>query len=160
MDRVLLAPLKVATWAPHRYEIDHPTRFELEPALSLIGYRVKEDSDETGSVLNIALYWQAHAAPAEDYTVFVHLLNGTGELVAQHDGQPVGGYYPTSYWEEGETVKDEHELSLPPGLEAGEYYLRVGMYRAENGQRLIVRDAEGQEIGDSIPLADVALNGP
>ena len=160
MDRVLLAPLKVATWAPHRYEIDHPTRFELEPALSLIGYRVKEDSDETGSVLNIALYWQAHAVPAEDYTVFVHLLNGTGELVAQHDGQPVGGYYPTSYWEEGETVKDEHELSLPPGLEAGEYYLRVGMYRAGDGQRLMVRDAEGEGIGDNIPLADVPLNGP
>jgi len=160
MDRVLLAPFVATTWVPHRYDIDHPTQLELEPAISLKGYRITDDADETGRALKVALYWQARSGPPEDYTVFVHLLDGQGGLVAQHDGQPVGGYYPTSYWEEGETVKDEHKLPLPSGLEAGEYHLRVGLYRASDGQRLIVRDSTGKVIGDGIPLTDVALNEP
>lgn len=152
MERVLLAPFKVATWAPPRYDIGHPVHFELGEHARLVGYRVERELGAQGFVLNVSLYWQARGAPAEDYTVFVHLLDEEGQLVSQHDGEPVGGDYPTSFWDEGETVKDEHALTLPAGVELQQLSLRVGMYRGDTGQRLNVADAQGQTVGDSVLL--------
>ena len=47
----------------------------------------------SGTVLNVALYWQAKKVPADDYTVFVHLLDANGQLVASHDSQPMAGAF-------------------------------------------------------------------
>ena len=150
MEQVLLSPFKVDTWAPHQYDIENEVYFDLGAEVRLVGYRIEREVDEGESVLKVALYWRARVVPASDYTVFVHLLDADDRLIAQHDGQPVGSDYPTSFWDEGETVKDEHVLALPGDFKAGEYHLRVGMYRADTGQRLDVTDVEGQALGNSI----------
>lgn len=92
-----------------------------------------------------------------DYTVFVHLTNGKGQIVAQQDNQPQGGAYPTSIWDEGEVVKDEYALPLYPDLPPGEYQLRVGMYLLETLERLPLLDENGQTIGDNIVLGEISL---
>jgi hypothetical protein len=155
LERVLLAPFKIATWVPDRYDIHHSVEFEVGPDIALVGYRTEESTDTN---LEVALYWQARSTPAEDYTVFVHLLDEAGELVAQHDGQPMGGDYPTSFWEEGETVKDEHDIELPRDLAPGQYQLQAGLYRAGDGQRLAVKNAGGEIIGDTVPLPEASLD--
>ena len=160
LERVLLAPVKIATWAPHEYSIDHPVDFTLGSNVRLVGYKTEEERIPSGHALKIALYWRADATPVEDYTVFVHLLDETGALIGQHDGQPVDGSYPTSLWEPGETVKDEHVVVIPESALPGEFHLQVGMYRARNGQRLPVMDDTGQDIGDAVPLANVTLLEP
>jgi hypothetical protein len=75
------------------------------------------------------------------------LLDANGGAVAQHDGRPKGGGYPFSVCDAGEVVVDEHPLTLPAGFPAGDYRLRVGLYRLETGERLPV---EGN--GDSVEL--------
>lgn len=160
LERVLLAPVKVTTWAPHEYAVAHPVDYALGTDIRLIGYKAEEASGASGNTLKIALYWQVDATPAEDYTVFVHLLDATGTLVAQHDGQPVDASYPTSLWEPGEIVKDEHNVALPAEQARGEYHLQVGMYRASDGQRLPIKDEKRQDIGNAVPLAVVPLSGP
>jgi hypothetical protein len=76
---------------------------------------------------------------ARDYTVFVHLLDETDQLVAQHDGQPWWQVkIPTSSWQQGETVLDQHTLQLPPELPAGTYRLQTGVYYWETLERLSV----------------------
>ncbi len=66
--------------------------------------------------------------------MFVHLLGPDGQVVAQHDGDPVGGYTPTTRWKQGELVADTHRLLLGENVAPGEYELRAGMYEVRPGE--------------------------
>lgn len=129
-------------------EIGQPVGVNFGDQIELLGY----DTETWEDTLTVTLHWRALRPPVADYTVFVHLLDAGGETIAQHDGQPVSGAYPTSVWDEGEAVADEHSLSLPPDPSPGDYWLRVGLYLLETGQRLpVVGD------GDSIELGPIVL---
>lgn len=98
----------------------------------------------------LTLYWQVETAVATDYTVFIHLLDAEGHLMAGNDGQPFGGVYPTSFWSPGEILADAHpwQLNLLPGT----YEIRVGLYQLETGQRLPLATS-----GDSIAVGQVTI---
>jgi hypothetical protein len=75
----------------------------------------------------------------QDYTVFVHLVGPDDQLLAQHDGQPWSKVpLPTSTWQPGEELRDEHRLSLPPDLPPGSYRLQAGAYDWQTLERLLV----------------------
>jgi len=126
--------------------ISHPATANFDGQIELLGYDTTRRPDK----LAVTLHWRALQPPAKDYAVFIHLLDATGRIVAQHDGQPQSGAYPTSVWDTGEVVTDEHVLDLPADLPAGGYRLRVGWYLPATGDRL---PAVGG--GDSVDL-DVA----
>ena len=82
----------------------------------------------------VTLWWAATAAPEIDYTIFVHLLDAAGNVVAQADGPPNDGLSPTSLWRPGDVVRDVHRF--PPGTvvpDGGR--IRVGAYRPDTGER-------------------------
>lgn len=88
--------------------------------------------------LQLALHWHSLQPIEQDYVVFVHLIDPkTGRLVAQNDGQPLNGAYPTSRWAAGEWVRDERMLGLD-NVPLGQYQLRVGFYLPYSGERLLV----------------------
>jgi hypothetical protein len=90
-----------------------------------------------GSLQTITLQWWLADRVDRDYTVFIHLRDrDSGANVAQGDGPPAGGWYPTSVWEAGEIVTDRHTLLLPKDTAAGAYDLVVGWYDLESGARL------------------------
>ncbi|MGD8791296.1 MAG: glycosyltransferase family 39 protein [Anaerolineae bacterium] len=95
-------------------------------AIRLSGYDLSPEPASAGDELALTLYWQRLAPVDEDYIVFVHLVDGSGEIAAQGDGPPLGGAYPTSYWQPGETLVDGHRLDRV--LPAGRYRLLVGLY--------------------------------
>jgi hypothetical protein len=99
----------------------------------------------------VSLYWLANGALAADYSVFVHLAGSDGVPLAQHDGQPQDGRYPTSVWQKGDIVADAHELALGAGLPPGEYRLMAGLYDPITGLRL------GTPGADSVQLATIIL---
>ncbi len=96
----------------------------------LLGYGTHADS----SSLILTLYWLSLAQFDRDYTVFVHALDSSGQTVAYADQEPQKGNYPTSLWDVGEQIRDDHTLALPPGT----YRMEVGLYRADTGERLTV----------------------
>ena len=71
------------------------------------------------------------------------MLNSDGQLVANHDGFPGNGRFPTSAWLPGITIPDTHTIALPPDLPAGEYLLKAGLYAPDTGQRLAATAADG-----------------
>ncbi|MGF1505604.1 MAG: hypothetical protein ACFB51_10845 [Anaerolineae bacterium] len=84
--------------------------------ITLIGYIV-----EGGEVV---LAWQAQQRPRADYNVLLHVVDEGGQIVAQGDGPPVGGRYPTGVWSAGEVVITRHPVAIPEGpvtLYAGLY---------------------------------------
>lgn len=107
-----------------------------------------------GNTLTVSLYWQPQARTNTDYTVFAHLLNGAGELVAQQDKPPLDGFYPTSQWEPRLTFKDDFRLELKAPLPPGEYTLQVGLYDPATGARLPVT-VDGVAAGDAYAAARV-----
>jgi len=97
----------------------------------------------------VTLWWAATAPPPTDYTIFVHLLDAGGNLLAQADGPPNDGLSPTTVWRPGDVVRDAHRF--PPGTvwPAGGRVL-VGAYRPETGER-------APATVDGAPLPDSAV---
>lgn len=104
----------------------------------LIGYDVSPAKAERG--LDVTLYWFALRETSQNYKVFVHLLGPDGQVIAQHDGDPVGGYSPTTRWKQGELIADTHRLELDDKVRPGQYQLRAGMYEIRPGESPAVRN--------------------
>jgi hypothetical protein len=77
------------------------------------------------------LFWETRAAPAADYTLFVHVLGPDGQRYVQLDLP-----YPTSHWRPGGYVTTDLPLTLPTGAPSGTYQVMIGLYDPSNGQRL------------------------
>ncbi|MEZ4609552.1 MAG: hypothetical protein R2838_04725 [Caldilineaceae bacterium] len=92
------------------------------------------DVVRTADALEVTLLWQAQVTPQIPYKVFVHLLNADGELVAQSDAEPAGGYSTTT-WLPGEVVADTHRIPLPPAAAEQPLTLAVGLYDPAGGAR-------------------------
>ena len=118
--------------------------------IQLVGFDAPDSSSRRADTLDVTLYWKALQAPGEDYTVFVHLLDADGQLVSSHDGQPMAGTLSNRRLASRRHVPDTHALSIDSELPAGTYQLNVGMYRRPSLERLIVRDADGNEMPDRV----------
>jgi hypothetical protein len=112
------------------------------------------------AVLHVSLSWRSLHPAGGDYTVFVHLTDESGQVWAQHDGQPVGGSHPTSSWQPREEITDHHGLALPADVPPGEYRLEVGLYDAATGQRLLVQTGEGIASSDRVLVGPVLIATP
>ena len=137
------APLQTVKIVPSSVYSPDPqfkTAASFGDQLALIGYDVRWARE--GPI--VTLYWQALEEMAQDYTTFVHVLNGEGQLVAQSDSQPTNGIYPTSIWDKGEIVADRKDLILPPEAVNHNLQIAAGVYLLETMQRLPVKDAAGQ----------------
>jgi hypothetical protein len=129
---------------------------ELGGAIRLVGYDLSKPTGLTaGASQLLTLTWESLAPVDKDYTVFIHLADSEGRPVAQVDGQPLGGAYPTSFWDGGERLADPYVISIPSDVPAGEYELLTGMYLLATRERL---PASGG--GDVIHLTTVKLEAP
>ncbi|OQY90071.1 MAG: hypothetical protein B6D41_09990 [Chloroflexi bacterium UTCFX4] len=89
-------------------------------------------------VLSLWVALGARQIPDADYTLFAHVVDANGKIVAQKDAEPLDNQYPTTLWNAEEIVGNTLEMQLPRDLAAGTYTLEFGMYRAKDLQRLPV----------------------
>ena len=108
-----------------------------------------------GEELTLKLLWETLQAAPADYTTFVHVVNGAGELVAQQDRPPLAGFAPTHTWAPGQLLEDEYQLPLPADLPDGVYEIRLGLY-AKDGSRLPVARG-GEPDGDYAAIGSVTV---
>jgi hypothetical protein len=125
----------------------------------LVGADMAPNAVAPGGVLPVTLYWQALAEMDIPYTVFVHLLGPDQQVVAGHDGEPVGGTRPTTGWVPGEFVTDQHEVPIPADLPGGQYVIEVGLYDAgaPGMPRLPVLGEDGQVETDRVIFGPVRV---
>jgi hypothetical protein len=133
-----------------------PAGHTLGQRIRLLGYRADTRESYPGGSIHLVLYWKALLPIGANYQVFTHLYDGT--LWGQHDGAPGCAMRPTTLWEPGRVVRDEHVIPVDPSTPVGDVPLLVGMYSLDTGERLSVRDANGEPIGDVIPLTDVRVD--
>ncbi len=135
--------------------------FGLDDQVRLRGYSLS-GQPTVGRELALTLYWQgvSEEGMAADYTIFVHLLGADGDLLAQYDGPPLGGVYPTSRWVAGDMFTQRIALPLPPDGRPGTYELLVGMYTYPDIRRLpVVGDRPYAQDG-LVWLRSVQVSGP
>jgi hypothetical protein len=70
-----------------------------------------------------------------DVTVFVHVLDEAGQVVAQADGDLVGGYVPIALWQPDDRVHERRVLSTRD-LASGRYTVAIGLYDRATQQRV------------------------
>lgn len=147
-----IAQARLAAPVRTGYLPENPMEANLDNEISLVGYGLAPHRPIPGEPWKIILYWRSEGPLIRDYTVFIHLVDPLGNMVAQVDGPPVQGSYPTSFWAMGEQVRDVHYMDIPETLAPGEYRLRVGLYRLETDERLVLLDSD--------PPQDYVVIGP
>jgi hypothetical protein len=121
--------------------LPHSINKQLGAQITLLGYHLMTQPIMGGGRLRLTLYWQAKGAVATSYTVFVHLLDAQGRVVAQHDGLPADGTIPTTDWAASEIISDRHLIEFSK-LTPGDYRLIAGMYDPATGERLSATEGE------------------
>jgi hypothetical protein len=109
---------------------------------TLLGYRLPQTTLRPGETLPVTLYWRGEQPTSVNYSVFVHMVDEYGLIVAQRDVLHGPGVYPTSQWSPGVQFADTYALPLPSGAFApATARLKVGLYDYATGQRLPVSTA-------------------
>ncbi len=119
----------------HNYtlpSISHPFEATFNHEIQLLGWNARTDNQK----LDLTLFWKALGRIPESYTVFVHVLDGRNNIVAQQDHLPVQGSRPTNEWVPGEIITDDYELDLRSS-KLDELRVEIGMYQAASGKRLV-----------------------
>jgi Predicted membrane protein (DUF2142) len=128
-----------------------------ERSITLRGWRIK-GAARPGAALDLTLTWYASARQVRDWVVFAQLVDRQGRVVVEEQRQPRDGAFPTTQWNMGDWIEDQHQLQLPADLAGGAYTLRVGLYDpAQNNQRAEVRIDETRPLGDVLDLASIIV---
>lgn len=99
--------------------------------------------------IRVDTLWQADDAPPQT-TLFVHVIDAVGNLVAQTDGDPLGGSYPLDQWADGSRVLDSRSIAIEDFSGLG---VRVGLYDRLSGMRLEAINTESEPYPDNaVPL--------
>lgn len=146
--------------APSRYS-DPEFRLDLTlgDGISLLGYDPQPPPGllMPASVLNVSTQWKSLQDIGHDYIIGTYLMTPQGRIAVQDDSMPVGGFWPTSTWREGDIVRHNVALVLPSDLAPGHYEVWTLMYSPVDGSRIPISDATGITIRDHEVLYSVEI---
>jgi 4-amino-4-deoxy-L-arabinose transferase-like glycosyltransferase len=132
--------------------VAEPLQADFGP-LRWLGHTVHSEPDLLpGEAVEVDLFWLALADPGEDFLPRLQLLDGDGASATELTGKPVGGTYPTAWWQAGQLVRDPHALPIPASVPPGRYRLALSLVRAAGGA--LVETAGGQT---ALDLAEVEV---
>jgi hypothetical protein len=115
--------------------IAQPEHAEFADMATLIGVEGPA-SIISPQTFKVKLIWKAGKTPTKAYTVFIHLLDSTGQIIAQNDSQPGNGTRPTTGWVPGEYIIDEHEVTFNRSNYHGPATVEAGLYDAQTQKRV------------------------
>lgn len=152
-DKLFIDSFKVSPASISSDELQHAlvSNGQFGDAIVLLGYSITNPNVNVCKNIETTIYWKSNKAIEKDYTVFMHLVDSSGKVVAQLDTQPRNGAYPTSIWDAGEVMSDIYTLALSCSIAPGDYRIELGMYEYPSLARLGVT-RNGTDMGDHIIL--------
>jgi len=141
----------------------HQTAYHLGNTIEMLGYDLNGDTFKPGDRVNLSVYWYARAPITYGYASFVHFSTGGPPLAQADKLNPAGR--PTKEWTSDGYIRDDYTIQLPDNIPPGDYQIRVGLYTCDtmpvgdcgNGERLIVTDANDQNLGDAVVLQTITV---
>lgn len=116
---------------------------------------------KAGQGLVLTTYWQGVTPFATDYTLFAHLQDSSGKVLAQRDASPTtpeGQSLPFTKWSGGQVWLVDQSFSLPASLPPGEYSLSLGAYRQQGSGLQPLTPACGFASGNDIILGKIKIS--
>lgn len=135
-------------------EEDHlaqaPVNFQ--DMVEFLGYASSASPIKPGDSLHLTTYWRVTDALPPQLSQFTHLLNVDGAIVTQQDRLAL----TSARLRAGDVFAQQHRLTLPGDLAAGEYALTIGLYTLPDGARLQITQADHLR-GDRLWLKPVVV---
>lgn len=131
-----------------------PLEAQLGLLARLHGYEVETPSPER---VLLTLYWEPLSRSAQPYSMYVHLIDAQGVLIAQRDSHPGLGRAATTAWEPGRLFADPVQIILPEGVAAGLVTFKVGLWEPNSGDYAWLLDATGAPIDSGLPFGQLRL---
>lgn len=119
-----------------------PQAIIFENAIHLTASVVLDAEPQPDDAARFALRWQTDILVHDSFKMFVHLVDTSGNVLAQHDAIPGGGTLPMTSWTPGEAIDDHFAILIPNDAPSGRYELRLGLYDPASGLRLRVTNGE------------------
>lgn len=149
------------------YRLERPQRLPGDPepvpfggdraAMMLLGSGWLSDGTRAGETAQLMHVWRVvdplavgplhQAIQATDVVLFTHVLDGSGQILAQEDRSDA----PSWDWRAGDVVVQIHEIRVPPETPAGRYRAMVGLYDRQTVQPLPLLET-GQPRAEVDPL--------
>ncbi len=146
-------PLSQAQLAQVATPLNQGSGADFSGEMKLLGYRLPESAIVPGQSLHLTLYWQAQIAMDRNWSIFVHVVDDQGVIVAQRDRYPGNGALATTLLPAGEIFADDYMIPIPAVTAApAPARIEVGLYDLMDGARLPL--ATG---GDALTLAPISL---
>jgi hypothetical protein len=121
--------------------------------MRLLGYALETEAAQPGEAMRLTLYWQSEIAMDRNWSIFVHVVDEAGVIVAQRDRYPGMGSLATTLLTPGQTFADRYVLPIPEAAYApAEAEIHVGLFDLADGTRLALPDG-----ADSLALAPVSI---
>ncbi len=114
-------------------EEQHP---QFDRQVEYLGYRLDRDPEgdravyRWGETMEITQYFRVVRRVPSSQEIFMHIDFPGHRLHGDHD--PVGGIYPTNYWQPGDIIKDVYEVEIDRFSPPGVYTVWMGFYRGNN----------------------------
>lgn len=124
--------------------------------IELLGYRLEPAQVEPGGRFTISYFFRCKKNMSRDWLLFIH---GDGPHGGAHrvfgDHAPVGGLHPTSEWEVGTIIQDDHEMVVPANYPYRGFTLWMGFWKGP--QRLPVENRHQHDGNDRVRTAYVRV---
>jgi hypothetical protein len=135
---------------PRPADLDMALRLDapLTREVALLGAALPITETGVGQTIPLALYWQVHHPPGEDWTLRPVWLDGERVAAISPDVALTAGY-PTGQWRRGEVLKGLYALRVPGALESSTYSLTVQLV-----------GADGQSLGEQVEVGQVKISAP
>lgn len=111
--------------------------------IEITGLVVTPGSVTPGEAVRITGFYKVLDDIPIDYSVFVHVEDVDGKVDRINaDHPPAGGQYPTSKWKKGETVRDDFQVYVPPGMNVRGLNILMGFWDPKTDIRLPLRNLD------------------
>ncbi|MER2599409.1 MAG: DUF2079 domain-containing protein [Caldilineales bacterium] len=153
-------------WRNNRIEPLQPPVFsDLQQTFAGDGWQVRLTGinepvrSAPGARVPVLLRWQADGPAPRDLSVFLHVRDAQGNVVAQGDAMPTWfGILPTTQWPAAQPVLAAHAVTLPATLKPGVYEVWIGWYYWETLERLALLDAAGQAVSNGFVAGRIEVD--
>jgi hypothetical protein len=153
------SPALWMTGPPPEGAVRNPLHSSFDGQIELLGYEFSSSGVNAGDEVQTRLLWRCQSAMPEDYTVFIHVLDEKGNLIAQTDRSPLEGALPTSGWTMDEVILDLKSWRMPSEAPSGTYQVWAGWYEPETMKRLPVEEADATVRDDAVHLGNIEVWG-
>jgi hypothetical protein len=139
---------------------------EFDGKVTLLGYKLDAKAPfKPGQKIKVTQYWQAKEKLAEGYALFTHVLDGSGERIANTESK--GGLragkrgkpnLPPSEWDPKKVYVDEVTIKIPTSVTTDQVQISTGFYKGD----VHIPVTKGEKDGSNraiVATLPVALDG-